>query len=426
MATVAIVPSDIASKRMMAERLGRQLAAAGHRVVLVLAPGDDAADGIESTRGGLRVPTDEQPRNPLGHWRANRRAAAVVDPGELTTALDEIAADLVIADIEEYESLLALLALASGPPTAVLCTFFDIWPITGIGPNDPGPPAGPLDRWRAHAAWWSTWTRMRLHDVKRLLAGRGLDRVAVARALAWRLGVRRRVTAREWLHPFAPIDLPMLVCNALELDIPHDPRPGVHHIGSLLDPLDDRVDAELSAVIAAARADDRPVVLSVSGTVRAAEPDPFHRRLADVAGLRPDVQFVVGGVTGDDRDVLAARPNVVTRLWLPQRELLALSDAAIVHSGNATLHECVVAGVPMLVYPYASNDQPRNAARVLRHRIGEVGDRAGDDASTIAERLDRVLQDGAMRSRVEAMTDPLLAYERNGVAVATVERLLAT
>jgi UDP:flavonoid glycosyltransferase YjiC (YdhE family) len=430
MPTIAIVPSDVISKRMLAQRLGRLLVGAGHRVVMLVDEGDREAadDGFERWTIRIRHSAARPPRRwrPVALWRASRDAAAALDTDALATVLGEVEPDLLIIDIEEWEALALALALRPPPPLAVLCSFFDVWPIAGLGPNDPGPAGGLVDRVRGDLRWPWMWCRMRAYHVKQQLVRGEVDRIAVSRALARRLGVRREFTGRQWLHPFAPRHLPMLVCNALELDIPHTPRTGVVHIGSLLDPVESDAMAaladELAAVVARARAEGRPIVLCAFGTLGTGERTVLMRRIAGLARLRPSYQFVVGSTEhADEFDGLA---NVYVADWIPQRALLTYAAAAFVHSGNATLHECVVARVPMLVHPFDVNDQPRNAARVIRHGIGALDAGDGDDARVLAARLDAVIADERIKRRIGELADRISYYERDGAALVAVEDLL--
>ncbi|MGI9643748.1 MAG: nucleotide disphospho-sugar-binding domain-containing protein, partial [Ilumatobacteraceae bacterium] len=419
----------------LAHRLSRLLVDAGHRVVMIETldvpsePVDLADPRVERRNVSLRPPADgvRHRWRPVAQWGAVRAAADAIEPARLGVVLDDVAADLAIIDVEEYEALISALALPHHPQLTVLCSFFEPWPISGTGPNDGGPPSGSLDRVRGRVEWWALWARMRLYGVKQHFVGVGVDRIAVSRALARRLGVRSQLTTRQWVHPFIPADLPLLLCNAEELDVPHEPRNGVHHIGSLLDParpLDELDDRALAETLAQARREGRPIVACAFGAVMAGEPSPLVDRIVDAAELRPQYEFVVATADAHRRRATAAPANLHAVPWLPQREVLAVSAAAIVHSGNATLHECVAAEVPMIVYPFAVNDQPRNAARIVRHGIGEVGDREHDDATTIATRLDRVMADTEMRKRIEELAEPITRYEREGVAVAVVESLL--
>ena len=422
---VAIVVSDVPSKRRMAARLARALERSGHRSLLVLSDGDEPEPGLETLRGGLRVAVDDRPRSPLEQRRAIRTAADRVASirDERLAVIFGASPDLIVVDIEEYETLLALLATADRPPLASLCTFFDVFPSPGIGPNETVPLEGALRIPRSWLSWRWTWLRMRLHDVKRQVMARGTDRIAVSRRLARRWGVRRELTMRQWLHPFVPRRLPMLVTNALELDLPHTPRPGVHHIGSLVDPVEPVPVDEVEERMRAARADGKVVVLCSFGTVRTDDEHSLVPRLVALARRRADLLLVLAGA-GDDELGADVPSNLITQRWVDQRSLLRHADAAIVHTGNATLHECVLARVPVVAYPFSSNDQPRNAARVRHHLIGEVGDRRRDDVQTINDRVHRVVGDAALAERLDRLAGSLERYQVDSVAVACIEALL--
>lgn len=428
MRTIVIVPSDVPSKRMLADRLGNLLRDAGHRVVMLLDAGEAVAVAtqFEQRHVPLRMHVDPVvPWRPLSQWHACRSAASQLDPAALDSVLVELAPELVIIDIEEYEALILALASPTRPPVAVLCSFFEIWPISGLGPNDPGPVGGPIDRIRSNLRWPWMRFRFRVRVVRRQLVSGRVDRTSTSRMLAWRQHVRRQFTVRQWLRPFAPRSLPMIVCNALELDLPHNPRRGVVHVGSLLDPVEpDAVDAiadrRLALFVARSRSAGRPLVVCAFGTLATGNHEALVQRVAGLALCRPDVAFVVG----IDDSAFAPLPNVYSSAWIPQRELLTVADAAFVHTGNATLHECVAAGVPMLVHPFAVNDQPRNAARVVRHGIGTLDDGRRGEAEWLAERLDEVLADHAMRRRISKLAEQVTRYEREGVAVAAIEDLI--
>jgi UDP:flavonoid glycosyltransferase YjiC (YdhE family) len=433
MPTIVIVPSDVTSKRMLARRLGALLIEAGHRVVMLVDQGDqdDSVGEFErhlipircrSARGGLRW-------RPVALWRAGRDAASTLDTSGLATVLDEVQPDLVIVDIEEWEAMILALALEDPPRLAVLCSFFEVWPIRGLGPNDAGPAKGFVGRSWGDLRWPRMWFRMRAYEMRQQLVRGEIDRIAVSRALARRLGVRRQLTSRQWMRPFVPSQRPMLVCNALELDIPHRPRRGVVHIGSLLepvetDPLTAIDDPDLVGVIKGAVEDGRPIILCAFGTLQTGERADLMRRLADVARLRPEYQFVVASTVESHVEEFRDLPNVYAARWIPQRALLTVAAAAFVHTGNATLHECVAAGVPMLVHPLGGNDQWRNAARVVHHGIGTLDGDDRDGGVSLAAQLDAVIEDEGMRRRIDALAQQVTRYEREGVAVSAVEDLL--
>lgn len=432
MKTIAIAPSAITSKRRLVVELARRLRAEGHRVLLIERSDDAPDEGFERRVLDLRPPLDIEIGRPrvIAECRAVRAAAATFTPDALAGLLADIGADLLLVDIEEHECTIAALAGGTDVPVAVLDSFFGLWPRNGIGPLDSPLPPGtdPAGRARVALAWCRTWIRMRVSDLRRRLTSTRPDRFAVIRELARTTGVRRAMTRRQWLHPFVPRELPILQLTAAELDLPHTPPPNVIPVGPLLAHIDPATieglpDHALIASLDAARVAERPIVLCVSGAFMSASDGDFLDRIGQVAGRHPEALFVLGTGGSDLPAELAEAPNIHAVDWVPQREILSVADAAIVHSGTGTLHECVAAGVPMVVLPFRVNDQLGNAARVTHHGVGIVADR--DDApATIAAHLARVLRDDDMRARIDALRLKLERYERDAVAVRAVEGLL--
>lgn len=428
------MPSSIRSKRRLAVALASRLADAGHEVVLIersdTGPGTEVPVRLVDRRIlDLRLDlgaTFARPRI-LSEWRQRRRAVAAFDPTELHRMFDEIETDLVIVDIEEQEALIAAMEYHDRLQVAVLSSFFHLFPAWNAPPLDSAvlPAPGLSSRLRVARAWLSTWLKAEKDSLYRRARADDLGRVETLRSLARARGVRRTMTRWQWLRPYAPRSLPILQTTATELDLPAALRSNVHAIGPLLDSsirpeaIDDPA---LSAVIQAAIRDQRPIVTCVFGAMLSPA-DDFSDRLAAAVRLRPDIQFIVAAP--DEETRWRGVANVFAAPWLPQRELLAVSSAAIIHSGTGTLHECAAAAVPTLVYPYAFNDQLGNAARVLHHGIGLVGDRDNDTPDVMVAQLDRLLEDDRFRSSLESFPASIARYERDHVAVAAVEQLLS-
>ena len=56
----------------------------------------------------------------------------------------------------------------------------------------------------------------------------------------------------------------------------------------------------------------------------------------------------------------------------PQHLILEKATVAVIHGGLSSVKECIMAGVPMAVFP-TGHDQPGNAVRVRAHGLGLVG-----------------------------------------------------
>jgi UDP:flavonoid glycosyltransferase YjiC (YdhE family) len=359
-------------------------------------------------------------------WTQRRKVAACFSPDPLVKLIEEEGVDLLVIDIEEHEAMIAALAMVHGPPVAVLNSFFNLAPSTTTPPlHSPLQPGDDLaTRVRIIMAWISGWVSSEKDSLYRRLRAENLRRPEVLRTVAARQGVLRSMTRWQWLRPFAPKRLPVLQTTASELELPLTLAKNVHQIGPLLGPIAVSAPIEDDAIRAAvetAKRNSMPVVVCAFGSFMAGE-DDFLDRLAAATRLRPGIQFVVADDGNHQRWRDAT--NVVVRPWLPQRQLLALSAAAIVHTGLSTFHECVAASVPSVVYPLAFNDQPGNAARIEYHGLGVVGDRERDTAEIMVTRLDQVLDDTQIGDRLRSLSVAIARYDIEMIAVRAVEQLL--
>src|SRR5206468_6115893 len=120
---------------------------------------------------------------------------------------------------------------------------------------------------------------------------------------------------------------------------------------------------------------------------------PRRRARRDAAQLRRQ--------QGSPASRVRARENMTGAEYLPQIAMLPHVDAVITHGGNNTTTECMWFGKPMVVLPIFW-DQHDNAQRI--HETG-YGNRlptyAFDDAQ-LANALERVLGDPAIRARSTA------------------------
>jgi MGT family glycosyltransferase len=100
----------------------------------------------------------------------------------------------------------------------------------------------------------------------------------------------------------------------------------------------------------------------------------FLRCAVESFKARPDYQVLLQ-TTGDDecRAFGALPANILAARWYPQLTVLSRASLIITHGGFGTVREALFFGVPMIVFP-CGVDQPGNAARVVRLRVGIAGD----------------------------------------------------
>ncbi len=137
---------------------------------------------------------------------------------------------------------------------------------------------------------------------------------------------------------------------------------------------------------------------------------------------RPDWQLVLstGGLV--DPAQIALPPGGIASAWVPQVAILDRAAVMITHGGLGTVKECIVRGVPMVVFP-SMYDQPDNALRIVHHRLGTAGDLrevSATDILSLVEEADRP----EVRRSLAAMQRCFLAAEEAGAAVRLIEEVL--
>jgi UDP:flavonoid glycosyltransferase YjiC (YdhE family) len=367
--------------------------------------------------------------------RRRRRALESTRARGFARAVRDLDPDLVLINGEMHEHIIAL--SATEVPMAVLNTFVSIWRETGLPP--------PHHLVRPGIGWTGTriaisllWIELRLR--KRLRAwwqavGRiGCDRLSVLRLLARDAGfdLRRETDDTQWLIPFTYRRLPILSLHALEFEFPHRPPAGVVYLGPMV--LESRTDRELPAedrvsldrILERRRTQgDRKLIYAGFGTVLSTDLG-FLKRLFGIVAQRPHWDLVIslaGRISPGDLGPLPDR--VYPFAWVPQMRVLNHADVVVNHGGIHTVDECVVRGVPMLVYNGLETDMAGTTARVVQHGLGLAGDRKRDSAAVIRGYLDRLLSEPRFRDDLGRLRRCYAAYAENRVAERAVEALLA-
>ncbi|HEY4092603.1 MAG TPA: glycosyltransferase [Luteibacter sp.] len=105
--------------------------------------------------------------------------------------------------------------------------------------------------------------------------------------------------------------------------------------------------------------------------------------------------------------------------------LFARACAIVHHGGIGTTQEALRAGRPALVVPHGF-DQPDNAARVKRLRVGDILPATRYRADRAAAKLEAMLKDVALISRAEAIGHTLREEEGARIAADVIEQAIET
>ncbi|OAI30632.1 hypothetical protein A1351_22435, partial [Methylosinus sp. R-45379] len=123
-------------------------------------------------------------------------------------------------------------------------------------------------------------------------------------------------------------------------------------------------------------ADDRPLIYCALGTyLWQARSDyvRFFRQLSTVAKEMPGWRWVVVNAGAiETADVDSTPENVICVNEAPQLALLKRAKVMITHGGANTVKECILFGVPMVIFPMAG-DHHGVAARAVYHGLATRG-----------------------------------------------------
>lgn len=93
------------------------------------------------------------------------------------------------------------------------------------------------------------------------------------------------------------------------------------------------------------------------------------------------------------------------------------------HGGLGTVKECVLSGVPMIAFP-STADQPGNAARIVYHQLGIMGNTTKVTPEEICSRVETVLTNSTYKKQTELMAHKFRKIECAENAVEVLEALL--
>lgn len=443
---ILCVTSGLAGMLYSSVELARRLAAAGHCLTYASFPD---ARGLVEHHGLDFLPLDPSryedfleadagasALHKLLNLRDRRqRAADSMGLGDFARAVRDVNPDLILIDGEMHEHIIS--ASASGVPMALLNTFSSIWRRPGLPP--PHYMVTPGVGWKGTRPGISMlWLALRLRKfgvASSLKARRfGCDRISLLDHLARTVGfdLRRETDANQWLMPFTYRRLRVLSLHAFQFEFPHRAPEVVRYVGPMVlerrndRPMAPNERAKLEAVLErrCEAGGGHKVIFAGFGSVFSTDRALLERLFGVVRG-RPNWELVIslsGRVPLADLDPLPERVHAFS--WVPQMDVLRHADAVVTHGGINTIDECVISGVPMLVYCGGETDMAGNTARIEYHGIGIAGDRQRDSTEDIRHHVDRLLSEPGFATDLGRLRQHYLAYAEDRVAERAIWELL--
>jgi MGT family glycosyltransferase len=235
---------------------------------------------------------------------------------------------------------------------------------------------------------------------------------AVARIEASRLSIARRwrVELGHWRSVlFSPGEVTVTLTTE-EIAGNQKLGAGWHYVGPLLDPAPPTQPAG-----------NRALVYACFGTTFNWRAEPFRAVVEGLADEPVDVLVSTGRgkLSADDLEPLPA--NVAVRDFVPAREVLARASVHITHGGCNSVHESLLAGVPMLCLPQAA-DQFAMARRV---ELLGAGGTVNEAPAAVRAGVRWLLDDRIPRARAGELGQHLTHYDSERRVAEVVEQVLA-
>jgi MGT family glycosyltransferase len=235
------------------------------------------------------------------------------------------------------------------------------------------------------------------------------QRAATARFEASRMRVTRRwgvqIERDEAIHSAAPI---IVAFTTEELVGASGLSPAWRFVGPLMTPPP------------AARSRARPLIYVCFGTSYNKRGDLYRKVIQALADDPVDVLVSTGGgfVTAADVDPLPA--NVTLREFVPARDVLAQASVHVTHGGCNSVHETLLAGVPMVCIPQAF-DQFGLGGRI--HLLG-AGVLARERQEEIGQAVRLLLDTEKARARARELGEHLAGYDGDRRVAEAIEQAL--
>lgn len=159
----------------------------------------------------------------------------------------------------------------------------------------------------------------------------------------------------------------------------------------------------------------RPIVyISLGSMLKGSR--QFFRTCFDALG-QEDVDVIMSSSRSFDKESVPSNFHIYS--WVPQVQVLKMTDVFVTHGGMNSVSEALVAGVPMVVIPHGS-DQSVNGQCVEKLGVGKVLNMRFISRKNLKNKVLSTLSDDAMKNRmkdVQGMIDRALGNKGGALAI---------
>jgi MGT family glycosyltransferase len=186
-------------------------------------------------------------------------------------------------------------------------------------------------------------------------------------------------------------------------------QPGWHFVGPLMDPIP-----------RAAEQPARPLVYVCFGTSFNTRQELFQAVIDGLADEDVDVLISTGKGPVTEAVLGELPPNVELRDFVQTRDVLGRASVHITHGGNNSVHETLLAGVPMLFLPQAFDQFPL-AGSIAKLGAGRV---AVETAASVRDGVRWLLYDALPRGRARDLGENLASFDGEQAVADAIAHVL--
>ncbi len=172
------------------------------------------------------------------------------------------------------------------------------------------------------------------------------------------------------------------------------------------------------------RPSKKQVYVTLGTVFNSGSGDLFERLLAGLAGVDAEVLVTVG--TDIDPAAFGTQPSHLrVERFVPQEDVLRITDLVVSHGGSGSLAAALAHGVPSVLIPLGA-DQPHNAARAEELGLARTLDAATVSPETIRQSVNDALHDSATVDRTRQVAEEIGSLPNVEQTVPLLEKLNAS
>ncbi|QXV63892.1 glycosyltransferase family 1 protein [Mucilaginibacter sp. 21P] len=453
MSTIVFAIADSISHYNASYKIANALRNAGHRIIYI---GDSKKRQKEVESQGYQFETIygeffnsfektgkkglvNRVKNFYHHFKnLQRYKKALMEGTEIAAIIQKFNPEAFIIDV--FHVIHAISLRRFGVKTIMLQTYVATDQDALVPPlnSDFIPGDDDKSRKRVKQLWSRLLLRRAFFNLVYQVTFAGLDKNSMVHAVINATGYpEKAINFKRSFHP-GLTDIPELILSATEFDFKRQRKLNQHYVGPMVEMnrrdvlYDERylevlLEKELSY---SEERNARPLIYCSLGTLNLnwySKPEEFFSMVIDAFKSRPDYEVYIAVGSDIKPSVFKRVPeNVKLFQFVPQIDILEHASVMITHGGINSINECILSGVPMIVYPLSKQvDQPGNAARVVFHGMGIRGDIRKETREGLLEKVDKILAGDVYKQRVNRMRETYASYGDVSKAVSVIENYLA-